>query len=185
MFFNYKKPEKKARTRRDTKALTRKYELKILVPIQDDEQGRLTVSILKENIDSRITAIKLFHCIQNTCAYSSWVNPMEVIQIHDNQIEERERSQSRLQELVKDLAAALPGVRVTFNSVVHDSITDAIAEEADNMAADMILLVNDPEKKRHWLFPGVSNRILRTAKCPVQIIKPAKGAQPDSLVFVA
>lgn len=107
---------------------------------------------------------------------------MEVIQMHDSQVESQEKARKQLRALARELAAALPGVRITFNSVVHESVADAIADEANNLDANMILMVNDPKRKKHWLFPGVSNRILRTAKCPVQIIKPA---DQDGMVFVA
>lgn len=156
--------------------------LRIVVPIQDEEQGRLAASVLKGSNFSRFSIIRLFHCVPNLYSNNSWVTPMEVIQMHDSHVERLERAQNQLQQLAKDLAAAMPGVRVTFNSIVHDSIADAIADEANNLEANMILLVNDPKRKKHWLFPGVSNRILRTAKCPVQIIKPA---EQDGMVFVA
>lgn len=156
--------------------------LRIVVPIQDEEQGRLAASVLKGSNFARFSIVRLFHCVPNLYFTNSWVNPMEVIQMHDSQIEHLEKAQNQLQQLAKGVAAVMPGVRITFNSVVHDSIADAIADEANNLDANMILLVNDPKRKKHWLFPGVSNRILRTAKCPVQIIKPA---EHDGMVFVA
>jgi len=159
-----------------------KYGLRIVVPIQDEEQGRLAVNVLKGSNHSKFSVIRLFHCVPNLYFESSWVTPMEVIQMHDSQVENQEKAHNQLKELARELAAALPDVRITFNSIVHESVADAIADEANNLDANMILLVNDPKRKKHWLFPGVSNRILRTAKCPVQIIKPA---DHDGMVFVA
>jgi len=159
-------------------------ELRILVPIQDKAQGRLAVNVLTKNASPRLTLIRLFHCLENSPSRKVWVNPMEAIQSLDQQAERLEHMQVELQSFAQELAKAFPDARVTFHAIEHESIADAIKEEAEIVGANMILLVNDPHRKKHWLVPGISGRILRTAKCPVQIIKPSRGAQ-DDLVFVA
>lgn len=185
MLFNQPERISTLSTTSDTSRFTRKDGLRIVVPIQNEEQGRLAVNVLKSNSDQRFSLIRLFHCREDNYTYTSWINPMEVIQLIDSREEDLQRSQSYLRRFAQELATAFPDTRVSYNSVAHTSVSTAIAEEAELFEANLILLINDPARKKHWLFPGISNRLLRTAKCPVQVIKPAQGSPQDGLVFVA
>ncbi len=149
-------------------------EIHLLVPIQDYEQGRLAINLLRSNRNDQIKSIRLFQCIEDKLNGGGFVHAMDIIQTSDEQKTAVENALVKLQRLAEVLAQDLPSVRVSFNAGLYSSIPDAIVEEAEIINASMILFVQDPQRKRHWLFPGVSNRVLRNAPCSVQIIRPDK-----------
>ncbi len=159
-------------------------EIHMLVPIQDYEQGRIAINILRNNRNDRVKSIRIFQCVKDRVSSGGFVNALEIIQESDAQKEQLENAFLKLQRLAEVLAKDLPDVRISFNSRVHDSVSDAIVEEAKLVNASMILFVQHPKRKRHWLIPGVSNRVLRIAPCSVQIIKPGEHELPPQ-VFVA
>ncbi|MDZ4837967.1 MAG: universal stress protein [Candidatus Melainabacteria bacterium] len=160
-------------------------EVHLLVPIQDDDQGTLAISVLKNSHDDRVKSIRLFHCVEDRLANGGFVSAVDIIQTSDNQNEKLENSILKLQQLAHRLSEDLPGVRVTVKSRLHPSVSGSIVDEANLIDATMILFVQDPKRKRHWLIPGISNRVLRTASTPVQIIKPSRDQQDRAQLFVA
>lgn len=159
-------------------------EIHMLVPIQDYEQGRLAIRILRQNKNDRVKSIRIFQCVKDRVINGGFVHALEVIHESDAQEEQLENSFLKLQSLADDLAKDLPAVRISFNSRVHTSIDEAIVEESERVGASLILFVQHPKNKRHWLIPGVSNRVLRCAPCAVQIIKPGEH-EVEQTVIVA
>lgn len=148
-------------------------EQRILVPIKDKAQGRLALSVLKNNSDTPISSIRLLHCIEDKLARSQYMLALSVISIVDKQSDELNKAHQYLTEFARELEEEFPNARVSVQASLCDSVSDAIVSESENMNATMILLVTDPAQKKHWFWPGLTNRVLRISKCPVQIVKPA------------
>lgn len=184
MFFT--NPRKNDDRQKSRKSNERPNEIHLLVPIQDYEQGRLAISVLRSNHNDRIKSIRLFQCVEDRLNGGGFVHAMDIIQTSDEQKTDVENALVKLQRLAEVLAQELPEVRVSFNCGLYGSVPDAIVEEAEIMGASMILFVQDPQRKRHWLIPGVSNRVLRKAPCTVQIIRPERKENlPFQQVYVA
>ncbi|MBX9694859.1 MAG: universal stress protein [Cyanobacteria bacterium] len=158
-------------------------ELRILVPVQDYEQGRLAVSVLLNNRDDRIRHIRLFHCVEDRLVSSGFVHAFEIMQAAEEQSDKVEESQSHLERLAQTLTREFPDVHISFDTIIHRDVPDAIVKESLSAKTNMILFVTDPKRKKHWLVPSISNRVLRNAGCPVQIIKPAKVPTTNNQVF--
>ena len=148
-------------------------EQRILVPIKDIEQGRLALNVLKNNSNTPISSIRLFHCIEDRLARNHYMLALSVISIVDQQSDELNKAHQYLTAFARELEEEFPEARVSVQASLCDSVSDAVVKESENMDATMILLVTDPAQKKHWFWPGLTSRVLRISKCPVQIVKPA------------
>lgn len=156
--------------------VSQKNKLNILVPVKNREQGRLACAILKNCDRSNVASIKLFHCVKDKVGQKNFFSAMDLISTIDEQTDKVRDSSLYLEQLAGKLEKQFPGARISFASNLNENIATAIVDEAHNISANLILLVTELNRKKHWLLPSIVNRVLQLARCHVSVVKPSSEA---------
>jgi nucleotide-binding universal stress UspA family protein len=160
---------------------------KILVPIDGSDRSISILSVIRELADSCETEIVLLQVVEYPCGlYSECYDyPTADLGVMKAVQENKKAICQQVKENLDQIAAMIGIEDISVSTELDEGpVVEAILAAAERLDADLIAMAAYGENGTvPWLIGSMANRVLREAKIPVMLFRPASRLEQIRLAY--